>query len=323
MHRRLTHLAGATILVAVCIGLAPAGEQNRRNSGVSNADDRARNVTLEDSRKLIETLKPLAGKMPSPEPGDWLYHHPEKGQSFADWRSSNPPVPTARRHTFYIQPIGPFSEAQDKIVTETAAFLGACYDLPVKVLDPIPMDRIPESARRTSRWGEKQVLSTYILEKILAPALGQDAACLLGLTATDLWPGKGWNFVFGQASLRDRVGVWSMNRYGRPDRSQEAFRTVLLRTIKTAAHEAGHMFGMGHCIAHPCLMNGSNSLEESDSRPLALCPQCAAKACWAGDVRPIDRYRKLAGFCASAGLEKQGRFYRRAAALLGKRQDRP
>jgi hypothetical protein len=42
-----------------------------------------------------------------------------------------------------------------------------------------------------------------------------------------------------------------------------------------------------------------------------MCPQCAAKACWVGDVVPIERYRKLAGFCKSTGLRKHETFYRR------------
>ena len=40
---------------------------------------------------------------------------------------------------------------------------------------------------------------------------------MLAITAFDLWPGPGWNFVFGQASLTERVGVWSMARNGDPD----------------------------------------------------------------------------------------------------------
>lgn len=29
---------------------------------------------------------------------------------------------------------------------------------------------------------------------------------VLGLAALDLWPGEGWNFVFGQANLTERRG---------------------------------------------------------------------------------------------------------------------
>ena len=51
------------------------------------------------------------------------------------------------------------------------------------------------------------------------PRRPEDAVAVLGLTTSDLWPGEGWNFVFGQASLRDRIGVWSLYRFGDPERS--------------------------------------------------------------------------------------------------------
>jgi archaemetzincin len=58
------------------------------------------------------------------------------------------------------------------------------------------------------------VLTGYILHEILEPERPADALAYLALTATDLWPGRGWNFVFGEANLRERVGVWSIYRNG-------------------------------------------------------------------------------------------------------------
>lgn len=37
------------------------------------------------------------------------------------------------------------------------------------------------------------------------------------------------------------------------------------------------MFGMQHCVHYHCVVNGSNSLAESDSQPLHLCPVCLRK----------------------------------------------
>ena len=34
-------------------------------------------------------------------------------------------------------------------------------------------------------------------------------------------------------------------------------------------HEASHLFGIKHCVYASCVMNGSNHLEESESRPFA------------------------------------------------------
>jgi WD40 repeat protein len=37
----------------------------------------------------------------------------------------------------------------------------------------------------------------YILHEVLEPQRPTDALAYLALTGSDLWPGKGWNFVFG------------------------------------------------------------------------------------------------------------------------------
>lgn len=40
-----------------------------------------------------------------------------------------------------------------------------------------------------------------------------DAFCVLAVSMEDLYPEPSWNFVFGQASLRERVGAYSFARY--------------------------------------------------------------------------------------------------------------
>ena len=122
-----------------------------------------------------------------------------------------------------------------------------------------------------------------------------DAVAVLALTTADLWPGAAWNFVFGQAALRDRVGVWSLYRQGDP---HEDFTTCLRRTLKTAVHETGHMLGIAHCTAYECGMNGSNHRAEADARPMGFCPECEMKVWWACRVDPIGRYQQLAEFAA-------------------------
>ena len=195
-------------------------------------------------------------------------------------------------------------------VAESADYLGRHFNLPVKISSDLPLSVIPAKARRTHPTrGDKQILSTYVLDDVLRPRMPKDAFGMIALTTSDLWPGKGWNFVFGQASLRERVGVWSMYRYGDPDKGRRELRRVLLRTIKTASHELGHMMSMMHCTAFECSMCGSNSRGESDRRPLALCPECMAKVCWATGAEPVERYRKLAAFCRTHGLSREaGRF---------------
>jgi archaemetzincin len=136
------------------------------------------------------------------------------------------------------------------------------------------------------------------------------------LTATDLWPGRGWNFVFGEANLRERTGVWSLYRNGDPSRGEAAFRLALRRTLGTASHELGHVLTMHHCTAFRCLMNGSNHQEERDQRPLHLCPVCLRKLCWNLQAEPIPYLMELKAFCMAQDLDTDAHWYEKAIVAL-------
>ena len=99
----------------------------------------------------------------------------------------------------------------------TRDLLALWFGTPVKVLPDIEASSIPPRAKRVHpQWKDRQLLVDYLLYEAIRPRRPEDAVAVLGLTTTDLWPGEGWNFVFGQASLRDRIGVWSLYRFGDP-----------------------------------------------------------------------------------------------------------
>ena len=262
-------------------------------------------------------LAPLHSTLSPPKPGEWLWEHAEPGQTFAQYRASKPVRPAGRRRVLYLQPLGDFSETQQKILNRTAEYMHLYFGLPVKKREALSLDIIPPGARRVHpSWGMNQILSTYVLDQVLIPRVPRDAVAVLALTTSDLWPGEGWNFVFGQASLQSRVGVWSIYRNGDPEAGEDAFRLCLRRTLKTATHETGHMFSMLHCTAYECNMCGSNHRAESDRHPLWLCPVCLAKISWATGVKPLDRYRRLAAFCHENGLTEEAQFFQESVAAL-------
>jgi archaemetzincin len=268
----------------------------------------------------FRVLLPLHQKLPPPGPGDWLAVHPEPGQTYREYVASGPLRADGRRRVLYIQPLGDFRPAQRKILQQTAAFLEIYFGLPVQMQKELPLSMIPAEARRVHPlWGDRQILTTYVLEKVLRPDLPPDAVARIALTTSDLWPGPGWNFVFGQASLQDRVGVWSLYRNGDPEQSNQAYLLCLRRTLKTATHEVAHMFGMLHCIYFQCNMCGSNHRAESDRRPLWLCPVCLAKLVYATGVDPVSRYEKLADWCKQNGLDPEAQFYEKSLRLLRNR----
>lgn len=267
----------------------------------------------------FQKLVPLHKRLTRPQPGDWLGEHPEPGQTYQEYLRGNPVKPDRSRRTLYVQPLGSFTPTQRKIVEKTARYMELYFNLPVRVRPPLGLSLIPASARRKHPvWKDDQILSTYVLESVLIPRLPQDAAAYIAFTTSDLWPGEGWNFVFGQASLEDRVGVWSIYRYGDPEGGDQAFRRCLMRTLKVSAHETGHMFSMHHCTLFECNMCGSNSLVESDERPMWLCPYCMAKLCWATGASPARQFERLAAFSKARGLKKEQEFYEKSLETLRK-----
>lgn len=272
---------------------------------------------LQRLQGMIDTLRQLHTKLGKPQPGDWLDVHHEPGQTFRQYTRSKPIIPQDKRRVIYIQPLGDLTPTHHKIISTTAEFMESFFGLPVKTRDDLPASTVPAKARRRHpERGMEQILTTYVLDEVLKARLPDDAAAYIALTATDLWPGRGWNFVFGEASIVERVGVWSLARNGDPDEGEDAYRLCLLRTLKTATHETAHMFSMLHCTAYECDMTGSNHREESDRRPLWLCPECMAKVCWATRTDPVQRYRKLAQLCHKYGLAREATFYEKAAKRL-------
>ena len=266
-------------------------------------------------RARCQALTTLHAPPPAVGSGDWLAEHDEPGQTFAEYLDEDPVLATGARRRLYVLPIGAFDGARRGVLDRTAEALGLWFGLDVKVEDTLALDAIPEAARRhLPGGGWLQVHSGYLMERVLKPGLAADAACRIGFCTADLWPGAGWNFVFGQASLVDRVGVWSLYRDGDPERSAADFRRCLLRALKTATHETGHMFGMRHCTAWSCNLAGSNHQQESDRQPWRLCPECLPKLLRATGVGAEAHFTGLARFCAANGLADERGWFQRAAA---------
>jgi archaemetzincin len=267
--------------------------------------------------ELESRLVSLARPLGPPRPGEWLHEHKEPGQTFDEYRQA---APVRRSHLWnriYLCLIGEFSPEQQTVLDRTREYLEIFFDTPVAIRRRVRLEDIPASARRRHpKWGDAQILTTYVLDELLKPDRPDDALAYLAFTASDLWPGKNWNFVFGQASLHQRTGVWSIYRNGDPAGCQAQLQLCLRRTLGTAAHETGHILSIPHCITHECIMNGSNSQKESDSRPLYLCPACLRKLCWNLQVEPAAYMQRLRGFCQHNGLLEEAEWYRRALGAL-------
>jgi archaemetzincin len=265
----------------------------------------------------LAALLPLHTPLAAPRPGEWLDRHGEAGQNYRQYKACDPVLARNARRTIYVQPLGEFAPDQRRVVRLAGEFLGHAFQLPVRILDELPLAVVPAEARRKHpQWGMPQILSSYVLDEVLLPRRPDDAVTYIGLTTSDLWAGENSNFVFGFASLGERVGVWSIYRFGDPGAGEEAFRESLLRTIKISVHETGHVFSLAHCVHFDCVMNGVNHLAELDGRPAAFCPQCLAKIVYATGADPQRHFEACAGFAEANGLKPEQAFWRRSLATL-------
>jgi archaemetzincin len=232
--------------------------------------------------------------------GDWLDRFPEPGQSFLRYQSQNPVRPTKKRRTIVLQPLGSFDGKNAALLETLRLGLAIFFALPVELQKPIAL---PPDHRRTRNENGRswaQWATPYLLDEYLAPRVPEHAVIYVGVTMQDLYPDPRWNYVFGEASLEDRVGVYSLVRFfpefWREPASDTAQKKGLARSMAVLAHETGHAFGLEHCTEYECVMNGSNSLEELDRQFAELCPVCLRKLAWNIGFDPVKRYRDLGKF---------------------------
>ena len=231
--------------------------------------------------------------------GDWLSAHAEHGQTFSGYCTVGFNRPNATRNVIYLLPLGDFPADTSPPLEDLRAYAEAYFQLSVKILTAIPIDESKFTPRTNEYTQKRQLLSMGILN-FLKTQLPSDAYCLLGVTMDDLYPAPAWNYVFGQASLSSRVGIYSFARYDPAffgkERPADYRQLILQRSCKVLAHETAHMFGLPHCIYFECLMNGSNNLEETDAGPQHLCPICLRKLQFNVQFDAVTRYEELAKF---------------------------
>ncbi len=294
------------LMSAMCLAMdfKPPGQAERV---------RAIGSTTELPEALRRALDPSTDFQPIPTPKsrDWLAVHPETGQTFDDFINSKPNRPDTVRRKIYLQPSGEFPEGRSPPVEKLGEYAAPYFAMEVEILPPLILGSRTVTTRINPLTRKRQILTGDVLTT-LKKKLPEDAFCILAITMEDVYPEPSWNFVFGQASLRDRVGVYSFARYDPAfydeKRGKDYEKVLLRRSCKVMAHETGHMFGLEHCIFFKCVLNGSNHLEESDARPLHLCPVCLRKLQYSSGFNVLNRYRRLLLFYRKEGFDDEARW---------------
>ncbi len=119
----------------------------------------------------------------------------------------------------------------------------------------------------------KQYDASRILTRLMKVSKPEGVDYTLYVTGEDLYAGE-LNFVFGVALKSYGIALLSTYRL-KHDAGLKLFEE---RVFKEAAHEIGHLIGLGHCIDPTCLMSFSNSLLEVDQKLPILCKDCMKTA---------------------------------------------
>lgn len=150
----------------------------------------------------------------------------------------------------------------------------------------------------------------------------------VGVTMMDIYPNSRWNFVYGEASPDDRIGIYSFARFDPqfPSLSSNGCTNqeqilILRRAVSTYLHEVMHLFGFEHCIYYLCLMNGANGEEELDQSLIYLCPVCLRKmyvTFGQEHFRIMRLYQGILDLSRRVGFEEEVKWYENRLKLLRK-----
>jgi archaemetzincin len=274
-------------------------------------------VSCSDKKQPVSTDKifPLYKAKTKAQDGDWLNEHKEIYYDFDSYVGSRPVRPDSIRRIIYIYKLGTNTKAEDSLLLITCQYLEHIFHLKTAIAQTFPESCIPEDMKRTNGDSTFQICTRFVLDTLVSLPLPKDAVVGICFTKYDLYPGPDWNFVFGEAYLKHRAGVWSFNRYGNVNDTAQ-FKMALLRTMKVAAHETGHMFSITHCVRYECDMNGSNSMDETDASPLHYCPECLQKLSWNIGFQLKPHFSELRDFYKKYGMGEEAAFMEKNISKL-------
>ena len=171
--------------------------------------------------------------------------------------------------TYYVRPLGDVEPEHARFACKSIKdrFKVDCvvlraHPLPAKALD-----------RRRNQYDADALLDSLFRK---AP---DDAVGLVGVTNGDLFDRRHGRFVFGLASLIDRVAVVSLSRY-RGSWWGQSFDPARFydRYYKVVVHEVAHTLGLHHCERRACAMRDDADIEALDTSPRTFCSACQAAA---------------------------------------------
>jgi len=162
----------------------------------------------------------------------------------------------------------PIGTVEDALLDHLAADLAARFDVRVVRGDAMP----PSEA-----WWDPdrhQFRADDILDELTRRC--DSTTWTLAVVDADLRD-RERDYIFGQATVGGCCAVIGLARlreefYGRPGRRDMFLR----RAVIEAAHELGHVAGLGHCGDPECVMYSSVTIEDTDRKGTEFCGRCGA-----------------------------------------------
>jgi archaemetzincin len=269
--------------------------------------------------------------LPPPGPDSWRTLRPEPAQSVPDFLASAPNQRRSPRDRLALLPLGRFPHdflvgadlvtlVRSPPIAVLAAVLAASFATPVDRLASAPF---PEAALP---WRPVSSFHQYDARALLnhvAARLPGTAHAMLTLVNVDLHVFADQQYTFGWSTLDERLGVVSFARFdpsvhGGPA-PDDVPGTLLRRALRVTIHEVGHLFGLGHCQAFRCVMNGMADLAEVDATPLHMCPLCLRKLHHVARFDPRARDHELQRLYTAVGLSDEAAWLGRRLARLTRR----
>ena len=254
-----------------------------RRPGPRDRTDAVKETVRElDTPTCFCNLDEIFKVIPLPEPGEWLDQHKETGQNVWSFsRLSTRIMPHHNIRVIELVPLGPFEEGRAPSLDYLCRYVEAFFGCMARVAKPVKFTDLdlctdPKNPRcpRRGMEGQLQISTNDIFDFLQKRRPAQDVLCSVAITMADIFPvkdGSAWNFVFGQARLKDGIGCYSFARYdpggfpfrwqGPPSKdnyqvggkggkrsvqplSDAEMSVMLRRSCKVMTHETGHIFGM-------------------------------------------------------------------------------
>jgi archaemetzincin len=236
-----------------------------------------------------------ADRLPAPRRGEWRSVVRERAQSFEEYARDCANRKSAAQSELVILPLGGLAGRAGPLLDLLRDYGALFFGLEARVAEDAPLldaAHVPQRGQHNS---------SMILDE-LAGRLEAGALVTVAITDADLFS-RGVRYVFGEGNLERRVGICSLARLATSDAA--LFRR---RALKLLSHEACHILSLPHCVRRRCVMQGANTIEESDRHPMEPCAEDLRKIRWNTGVDLAQRAAGLRVFYERAGCGPESGF---------------